>query len=296
VPWLTGYIAILVGAVMTFIIQSSSIFTSTLTPIIGLGILSVERAYPLMLGSNIGTTTTALIASLASDSRGLENAVQIALVHLFFNVIGICIWYPIPFMRVPIVLCKILGNITAEYRWFAIVYLVGMFFVMPVAIFALSVAGFTVMWIVVGPILIILVIVIIINIIQDKWPNILPGFLKDFSFLPEFMRSLEPYDKMFLSLPCCRSCRDAHFDDELDEVVSVVGSRKASRIDEVVVEKEEGRKRSRVEELEPEKHHSRKSSSSSSSSSSSGASSHKKHSLTNKEGEGHDNKAMIHEE
>merc|ERR1719452_473098 len=141
VPWLTGYIAILVGAVMTFIIQSSSIFTSTLTPIIGLGILSVERAYPLMLGSNIGTTTTALIASLASDSRGLENAVQIALVHLFFNVIGICIWYPIPFMRVPIVLCKILGNITAEYRWFAIVYLVGMFFVMPVAIFALSVAG-----------------------------------------------------------------------------------------------------------------------------------------------------------
>merc|ERR1719341_2473425 len=103
-----------------------------------------------MLGSNIGTTTTALIASLASDARGLENAVQIALVHLFFNVIGICIWYPIPFMRVPIVLCKILGNITAEYRWLAIV--------------------------------------IIINIIQDKWPSILPGFLKDFSFLPEFMR------------------------------------------------------------------------------------------------------------
>ena len=45
----------------------------------GLGILSVERAYPLMLGSNIGTTTTALIASLASDSRGLENAVQVTI-------------------------------------------------------------------------------------------------------------------------------------------------------------------------------------------------------------------------
>ena len=71
---------------------------------------------------------------------------QIALVHLFFNVIGICIWYPIPFMRVPIVLCKILGNITAEYRWFAIVYLVGMFFVMPVAIFALSVGETKTRW------------------------------------------------------------------------------------------------------------------------------------------------------
>lgn len=36
VPWLTGYIAILVGAVMTFLVQSSSIFTSTLTPLIGM--------------------------------------------------------------------------------------------------------------------------------------------------------------------------------------------------------------------------------------------------------------------
>lgn len=35
VPWITGYIAILVGAFMTFIVQSSSIFTSTLTPLIG---------------------------------------------------------------------------------------------------------------------------------------------------------------------------------------------------------------------------------------------------------------------
>jgi sodium-dependent phosphate cotransporter len=35
IPWITGYIAILIGAVMTFIVQSSSIFTSTLTPLIG---------------------------------------------------------------------------------------------------------------------------------------------------------------------------------------------------------------------------------------------------------------------
>lgn len=35
VPWLTGYIAILIGAVLTFVVQSSSVFTSTLTPLIG---------------------------------------------------------------------------------------------------------------------------------------------------------------------------------------------------------------------------------------------------------------------
>ena len=46
---------------MTFLVQSSSVFTSALTPLVGLGVISVERVYPLTLGSNIGTTTTALL-------------------------------------------------------------------------------------------------------------------------------------------------------------------------------------------------------------------------------------------
>ena len=43
-----------VGGVITFLVQSSSVFTSTLTPMVGSGILSLERAYELTLGSNIG--------------------------------------------------------------------------------------------------------------------------------------------------------------------------------------------------------------------------------------------------
>ena len=42
-PWLTGYIAIIMGAVLTFVVQSSSVFTSTLTPLVGCGLISVER-------------------------------------------------------------------------------------------------------------------------------------------------------------------------------------------------------------------------------------------------------------
>ena len=42
VPWLTGYIAILVGALMTFVVQSSSVFTSTITPLVGVGLISVS--------------------------------------------------------------------------------------------------------------------------------------------------------------------------------------------------------------------------------------------------------------
>ena len=55
---LVDYFAIIVGCLLTILVQSSSIFTSALTPLAGVGVISLERMYPLTLGSNIGTTTT----------------------------------------------------------------------------------------------------------------------------------------------------------------------------------------------------------------------------------------------
>ena len=57
---MVNYLAILVGCLMTILVQSSSIFTSALTPLAGIGVISLERMYPLTLGSNVGTTTTGL--------------------------------------------------------------------------------------------------------------------------------------------------------------------------------------------------------------------------------------------
>merc|ERR1712172_287024 len=114
-----GYVNIVIGAGGTILLQSSSIFTSTLTPMVGVGLVEVETVYPLFLGSNIGTTFTAMLAALAQPSK---DTIQGALVHLFYNLIGILIFYPIPFLRFPIPLRKKLGKITATYRWFAIVY------------------------------------------------------------------------------------------------------------------------------------------------------------------------------
>ena len=94
-----GYFNILVGAVFTFIVQSSSVFTSTLTPLVGIGLITVETVYPLFLGSNIGTTTTSLLAALTNTGDGLHDALQISFVHLLFNICGILMFYPIPFMR-----------------------------------------------------------------------------------------------------------------------------------------------------------------------------------------------------
>lgn len=48
VPWLTGYIAIIIGAIMTFLVQSSSVFTSTLTPLVGVGLITVSKHKYLM--------------------------------------------------------------------------------------------------------------------------------------------------------------------------------------------------------------------------------------------------------
>lgn len=74
---------------MTILVQSSSIFTSTLTPLVGLGVITVERVYPFTLGSNIGTTVTGILAALtASTPQDLRNSLQIALCHTFFNIIG----------------------------------------------------------------------------------------------------------------------------------------------------------------------------------------------------------------
>ncbi len=221
VPWITGYLALFVGAGMTFIVQSSSVFTSALTPLVGIGVISIERVYPLTLGSNIGTTTTALLAALAASPDALHDTLQIALVHLFFNITGILLFYPIPFMRFPIPMAKFLGNETAKFRWFAILYLVGMFFLLPGIVLGLSIAG-TIALLCVGiPILIILVFVTVIKILQQKKPTCLPLVMRNWKWLPVGCRSLEPYDRQFAKCACCNRFRPTENTNTSNDAITV---------------------------------------------------------------------------
>lgn len=195
--FLTGYMAILIGAVMTFLVQSSSIFTSTLTPLVGLGLVSVERIFPLTLGANVGTTGTSILAAMATSGDSLYYSLQIALCHLFFNIFGILLWYPIPAMRrVPLKMAKFLGTTTAKYRWFAPVYIVFFFFIIPATTFALSVAGTIWIFLVGGLVLAVVGFVFILNLMQEKVPHFLPVSLRTWKWVPKGMRSLEPYDKV----------------------------------------------------------------------------------------------------
>jgi sodium-dependent phosphate cotransporter len=127
--WWGGYLSMLVGMGATIAVQSSSITTSTLTPLVGVGVITLEQMLPLTLGANIGTTCTGLLASLVSAKR---NALQIALVHLMFNIFGIMLWYPVPFMReVPLRMARSLGVFAYNYKWFPLAYIAFAFVVMP---------------------------------------------------------------------------------------------------------------------------------------------------------------------
>lgn len=134
------------GMVLTFLVQSSSVSTSLVIPLIGAGIITVPRVFPYMLGANVGTTATALLAALVAVSSGEPAAIAgltIAFCHTLFNVFGIAIIYPIPAIRrVPIRMAEWVGELAFKNRLYAIAYLLGLFYILPLILeFALSGLG-----------------------------------------------------------------------------------------------------------------------------------------------------------
>merc|ERR1719331_2180924 len=115
--WLSGYLAMFVGMGLTIMVQSSSITTSALTPLVGVGVIQLETMYPTVLGANIGTCVTGVLAALAADSSKLYLTLQVAYSHLLFNLTGIVLFYVFfPLRPAPIKAAKFLGDTTAKYR------------------------------------------------------------------------------------------------------------------------------------------------------------------------------------
>ena len=88
---MNDYLAMLLGLVITIIVQSSSVTTSALTPLVGIGLLPMHKMLPMTLGANIGATCTSILAAFAVMKF---NSIQIAFCHLLFNIIGILILVP----------------------------------------------------------------------------------------------------------------------------------------------------------------------------------------------------------
>ena len=116
------------GTMLTAAVQSSSITTSLMVPVVATGKISLRKAFPFIMGANIGTTITALLAALFKS----EAAISIAIAHLLFNLIGVLIFLPFNKLRnVPIFLARELGKLTMKYRLIGFIYIILMFFLVP---------------------------------------------------------------------------------------------------------------------------------------------------------------------
>lgn len=121
--------SLLSGIVITAFIHSSSLVTSLVVPIVASNRLSVRRCFPFLMGANIGTTITALLAALPQQN---EAALQIAFAHVFFNIIGVLIFFPILFFRnIPIFLARNLGRLAIRNRLVGFGYITIVFFLLP---------------------------------------------------------------------------------------------------------------------------------------------------------------------
>ena len=131
-----GLLAIFVALVFTAVIQSSSITIALMIPVMAAGVLTVETMYPIVMGANIGTTVTAILASFATGNIA---AVTVAFFHFIFNIAGMACIYPIkPLRAIPVVLAKGLGNIGFRKRRYVILYVATVFFVIPGLVILIS--------------------------------------------------------------------------------------------------------------------------------------------------------------
>ena len=132
-------VAFVVGLVLTASVQSSSVTTSLVVPLIAAGVLTLDQVFPYFLGANIGTTVTALVAAFATSARTEEQArvgLTLACAHLLFNAIGAIMFYPLRW--IPIGMARGLARVAGESKRYAILFVLSVFFGIPL----IGIAGY----------------------------------------------------------------------------------------------------------------------------------------------------------
>ncbi len=128
----TAVLSIIVGIVVTVMVQSSSITTSLLVPLAGAGILTLQQAFPITVGANIGTTVTAALAALAATGANAKAGITIALVHFLFNLSATLLIFPWkPIRQIPLMAAERLADIAVNSRRYALLYVLLLFYGVP---------------------------------------------------------------------------------------------------------------------------------------------------------------------
>ena len=124
------------GLLLTVAVQSSSITTSLIIPLVGAGLLSIRQVLPYTMGANVGTTITAILAAL---STGSVAAISVSFAHLLFNICGIAMILPFPAVRqVPIRAAEWLADRAVQNRFVPFVFVGLVFFVIPLTLILLT--------------------------------------------------------------------------------------------------------------------------------------------------------------
>lgn len=123
------------GVLLTAAIQSSSVTTSILVPLAATDKIKVKSAFPFIIGANLGTTLTALIAAGFRS----EAAATIAIAHLLFNMSGALLFMFIPVLRQSMMdLVKRFSFAVAKFRIIGLTYIIVMFFLLPFLLISLG--------------------------------------------------------------------------------------------------------------------------------------------------------------
>ena len=92
-------------------------------------------------------------------------------------------------------------------------YLIVMFILLPAFIMGISLND--IVFAVIGiPFLVIIVFVVVVNVLQRRYPRFLPKVLRNWDFLPLFLHSLEPFDSIVTQWKCCDRCTQASLVDD----------------------------------------------------------------------------------
>ena len=126
------------GTLVTILVQSSSTTTSLMVPLAGSGAFKLKDIYPFTLGANIGTCVTAVLAATAVTGNA-EAALQIAFIHLTYNILGVLVIFGLPMLRdLPVKAAESLGETAAENKFAALGYILAVFFVVPAVCLGVS--------------------------------------------------------------------------------------------------------------------------------------------------------------
>ncbi|XP_070565584.1 sodium-dependent phosphate transport protein 2A-like [Ptychodera flava] len=188
-------LAVISGAVLTVLLQSSVKVTAVFLLLLAVNTIELYTFYRLAAGATVGEAIFSIL--YAKMNAGMTPIpMQLAICHLIISITGLLICFTLPCGRKIVMKNGLtIGRTVYRHRWLTVIYVLGFFLIIPGITIALAEAGQSYLYAVGVPVLLSLAVIYIINILQRKAPGCLPIYLQTWEFLPQWMHSLEAFEK-----------------------------------------------------------------------------------------------------